>query len=178
MQLFIAFDIIHGLPADSKPVLWRHEVCEVARKHVCDHVNVCLQPRCKRDVDEMSSVESHVHARAFLYHHMHAKEIVSCLIQACGLQNPNSIGPFRVVVHSRFDDSCTDLFHEAIDIHFDGGECIPPQELTLYCNSGDSVAGFYYDPMVLCQSGRARKRQGRENVLAQVQRNLASADMP
>ena len=37
--------------------------------------------------------------------------------------------PFRIVVFSRFDDAFGNLIDEGIDIMFNGGEGIPPQEL-------------------------------------------------
>ena len=64
---------------------------------------------------------------------------ISYLIRACGLQNPTYVRSFRFVVHSRFDQSVNNRFHDDIDILYGGGEHISLQELLLYSDTGDSL---------------------------------------
>ena len=127
LQLLLAFNVINGPSADAKAPLWRHEACELARQHLCDHSDVGLHRRLRSEAGEVVDVAPDVHARAFLEHHKHASEIVSFLIARFGLQNPSCVRPFRVVVFSRFDGSSGLSIGKGIDIMFRGGEGIPPQ---------------------------------------------------
>ena len=174
LQLLLTLNVINGPPADAKAPLWRIEACELARQHLCDHSDVGLHPRQRSEAGEVVDVAAGVHARAFLEHHKHASAIVSFLVQRFGLQNPSYVRPFRVVVFSRFDGASSNSIDEGIDIIFRGGEDIPPQGLVLYCNSGASITGLHYDPMVLRQSGRASKRQNRGKTGVQLKEPLVS----
>ena len=84
-------------------------------------------------------------------------------------------GLFRVVVFPRFDGSSGTSIDEGIDLLLRGGEGIPRRELVLYCNTGASIAGFRYDPIVLRQSGRASIRQDSFKTEAQVRAPLSSS---
>ena len=55
---------------------------------------------------------------------------------------------------------------------FEGCESIPPQELLLYCDTGDSIAELVYNPMVLCDSGRVSKGLDDANVVVREQRGV------
>ena len=96
LQALLALDIINGPSADDKPLVWRHEVCELTRKHLCEHVDVCLRPRVRSQEGEAVVVTPDVHARAFLDHYKHAAEIVLFLIERFGFQNPNDTRPVRI----------------------------------------------------------------------------------
>ena len=78
---------------------------------------------------------------------------------------------FRVVVHSRFHQD-ENLFHDNIYIPFEGGDSIPPQELLVYCDTGDSLTDFVYHPMVLCGSGRPSKGLDDASVVVREQRGV------
>ena len=135
-----------------------------------------LHPRIRSQAGEAVVVTPDVHARAFLEHHKHASAIVSFLIERFGLQNPNCIRPFRISVLSRFDAACIHSSNDKIEIMFRGGaEDIPPQDIVLYCNSDASITGFHYDPMVLRQSGRVSKSQGRGKTEARVNKDPLSS---
>ena len=76
LQLLLAFNVINGPSADAKAPLWRHEACELARQHFCDHSDVGLHPRLRSEAGEVVDVAPDMHARAFLEHHKHAPAIV------------------------------------------------------------------------------------------------------
>ena len=82
--------VLNDPPPDCKRE-WCHETREQVRAHLCDHEDIRVRPHCNNDVADVASVPSHVHARGFLYHHIHVQDIVPCLIQIFGLQNPNYV---------------------------------------------------------------------------------------
>lgn len=45
---------------------WRHEVCELVRKHLCEHEDVSLRPRQQSELNAVMNVSEEVHARAYL----------------------------------------------------------------------------------------------------------------
>ena len=149
LQLLIANDIIKRPPADAKEHLWRMAACDVVRQHLCSHSNLSLHPRLRSEDGEAVNVASEVHADAFLEHRKHASAIISFLIEKFGLQNPKYARPFRVIVYSRFDGVYINCEEEGIDVVWSDGECIPPQKLYLYCNTGTTTTGLKYDPMVV-----------------------------
>ena len=79
--MLLAFNVINGPSGDAKVPLWRHEACELAMQHLCDHSDVSFHPRVRSEAGEVVDVARHVHARAFLEHHKHASAIVSFLVE-------------------------------------------------------------------------------------------------
>ena len=67
---------------------------------------------------------------------------------------------FRVVVFSGFDGEVANPYDDVVHINFAGGECIPPQDLLLYNNTGNYSTGLHYDPIMtsMRKSARAQKR--------------------
>ena len=78
--------------------MWRHEVCELVRQHLCKHENVRVHPRQRNDLNGVMNVPEEEHARAYLEHQKHSDAIVRFLITQLGLQNVNYVRCFRVVV--------------------------------------------------------------------------------
>ena len=81
LQSLLASDIINGPSADEKPLLWRNEVCELTRKHLCEHADISMHPRVRSQAGEAVLVAPDVHARAFLQHYKHANEIILFLFR-------------------------------------------------------------------------------------------------
>lgn len=128
---------------------------------MCEHADISLHPRVRSQAGEAVSVAPDIHARAFLEHYKHAKEIFVFLIKKFGFQNPNYNRPFRILIYSRFDSALVDVIDKHIDVTYAGCECLPPHDVFLYCNSEDSVTEFYYDPMMLHDTSRVSKSPSR-----------------
>ena len=56
--------------------MWRHEVCELVRKHLCGHEDARLRPRQRNELQAVMNVLEEVHARAYLEHQKHSEAIV------------------------------------------------------------------------------------------------------
>ena len=106
------------------------------------------------------NVLEEVHARAYLEHQKHSEAIVIFVVQHLGLQNVNYVLCFRVVVFSRFDGEVVNPYDDVVHINFAGGQCIPPQDLLLYNNTGKSSTGLHYDPIMISMRESARAQKG------------------
>ena len=51
-------------------------------------------------------------------------------------------------------------YDDVVHINFAGGECIPPQDLLLYNNTGNSSTGVHCDPMMIWMRETARAQKG------------------
>ena len=163
LHLFLNLKFLNGPSAGVSVAKWRHEICELVRKHLCGHEDVRLRPRQRNDLNAVMSVSDEVHARAYLEHQKHSDAIVRYLVKHLGLQNVNYVRCFRVIVFSRCDGEVVNPYEDVVHINFPGGECIPPQDLLLYNNTGTSSSGLHYDPIMKStrESARAQKGDGR-----------------
>ena len=96
---------MNGPGAGVSTAMWRHEVCELARKHLCGYEDVRLRPRQRNELHAVMNVPEEVHARACLDHQKHSEAIVRFVGKHVGLQHVNYVLCFRVVVFLRFDGS-------------------------------------------------------------------------
>ena len=106
------------------------------------------------------SVSEEVHARAYLEHQKHSEAIVICVVQHLGLQNVKYVRCFQVATFSRCDGEVVNPYDDVVHINLSGGECIPPQDLLLYHNSGNSSTGLHYDPIMISMRESARAQRG------------------
>ena len=56
--------------------MWRHEVCELVRDHLCGREDVASRPRQRNELHAIMKALEEVHARAYLEHHKHSEAIV------------------------------------------------------------------------------------------------------
>ena len=84
LQLLLQYQFLNGPGAGVSMAMWRHEVCELVRKHLCDHEDVRLRPRQRNELHAVMNVLEEVHARAYLEHQKHSEAIVSFVCEALG----------------------------------------------------------------------------------------------
>jgi hypothetical protein len=160
LQVLLHYKILNGPSAGVNMARWRHEVCELVRKHLSEHEDVSLRPRQRNELNRVMNVSEEEHARAYLEHHKHSEAIVRFVVDLLGLQNVKLTRCFRVVVFSRFDGEVVKPYDDVVHVDFPGGECIPPQDLLLYNNTGNSHTGLHYDPITVSMRVSARAQGG------------------
>ena len=91
LQFLLQYQILNGPGAGVSIAMWRHEVCELVRKHLCGHEDVRLRPRQRNDLHAVMNVLEEVHARAYLEHQKHSEAIVILSVKHLGLQTVNYV---------------------------------------------------------------------------------------
>ena len=84
---------------------------------------------------------------------------------------------------SRFDGEVVNPYDDVVHTNFSGGECIPPQDLLLYNNTGNDSMGLHYDPIMVSmrESARAQRgdcREGEKTGMARVGRGSKEGARP
>ena len=160
LQLSLQYQIMNGPSAGVSMAMWRHEVCELVRKHLCGHEDVRLRPRQRNELHAVMNVLEEVHARAYLKHQKHSEAIVIFVVKHLGLHNVNYVRFFRVVMFSVFDGEVANPYDDVVHINFSVGECNPPQNLFLYNDTVFCSTGLHYDPIMVSMRESARAQRG------------------
>ena len=149
LQLLLHHNVVQGPPSRLPMSVWRNELCEIARSHLCNHDNIALRPRLRdENYKEIHATEAQ-HSRAFLGHHKHGKAILQSLIDSAKLQNENFERTIRIIVFSRFDGRIVNPFDDAVVYEFQKDSDMPALDLYLYNTTENSHTGLHYDPVTV-----------------------------
>ena len=103
MQVLLKHKAVSNFENEHRQIAWRHEIGERVREHLCEHQNHSLRPRQRGENNRISQVSSEDHAKAYLQHHVHAKAIITFLLDYIPSSLPNIEREFIVQVFTRFD---------------------------------------------------------------------------
>ena len=73
LQLLVHHNVVKGPPSRFPMSVWRNELCEIARSHLCNHDNIALRPRLRDENYKENHATKAQHSWAFLEHHKHGK---------------------------------------------------------------------------------------------------------
>ena len=91
---------------DGSVSQWKREASDDVRKYLWSHEDARLRPMQRDEHNRICDVYKDQYKLAYLSHYTHYVHIIYCWLKHFGADEVNVSRGVRIIVHSRFDQSC------------------------------------------------------------------------